>query len=218
MSTLDRDSPDGMLIAAALTGDEQAFAHLTHRYQSALFRLANSRLGQRELAEEAVQETFLAAHRWLATYDSRYSFRTWLWSILLSQCSRQAKRESRQPSENLPHPESAAATPDASPLRQLLDSESRDRLHQLLARLPPPQTDALRLRFFAGLTFPEIAAAMHISQAGAKHRVKTALIKLGQWLDSSRQPAYRPAPENHDKEPSDHAAEMNRPSSRRDET
>jgi len=50
----------------------------------------------REVVEEAVQETFLCAHRWLATYDSRYSFRTWLWTILLNQCSRQAKREARQ--------------------------------------------------------------------------------------------------------------------------
>jgi RNA polymerase sigma-70 factor (ECF subfamily) len=208
MSILDRDSPDGLLIAAALNGDEQAFAHLIGRYQPPLFRLAYSRLGQRELAEEAVQETFLASHRWLATYDSRYSFRTWLWSILLSQCVRQAKRESRQHSENLTHPESAATTSEASPLRSLLETENRDRLHQLLARLPTPQADALRLRFFAGLTFPEIAAAMHCSEAGAKHRVKTALVKLGQWLAGSKEPAYRLA---HDDHP---AASARRPSDR----
>src|SRR6185369_5406289 len=92
---MDSSSPDGVLIAAALEGDEQAFALLVTRYQAALHKAAISRLGRRELAEEALQETFLCAHRWLATYDSQYSFRTWLWTILLNQCSRKAKSESR---------------------------------------------------------------------------------------------------------------------------
>src|SRR5215212_5266005 len=94
---MDSSSPDGVLIAAALEGEEQAFALLVDRYQAALHKAAISRLGRRELAEEAVQEAFLCAHRWLATYDSQYSFRTWLWTILLNQCSRKAKSESRHP-------------------------------------------------------------------------------------------------------------------------
>src|SRR5438105_489624 len=85
-----------MLVAATVAGEEDAFALLVARYQAALLRAAISRLGRRELAEEAVQEAFLCAHRWLATYDSRFSFRTWLWTILLNQCSRQAKREAKQ--------------------------------------------------------------------------------------------------------------------------
>jgi RNA polymerase sigma-70 factor (ECF subfamily) len=217
MPPLDRDSPDGILIAAALDGDQHAFAHLIRRYQPALFRLAISRLGQRELAEEAVQETFLAAHRWLSTYDSRYSFRTWLWSILLSQCIRQAKREARQPSESLADPNTAAAAADPTPLGKLLESESRDRLYELLARLPMPQADALRLRFFAGLTFPEIAAAMQISEAGAKHRVKTALIKLGQWLGNTQPAAYRLASDEDCAAPGGSAAAATRPSDRSNE-
>jgi RNA polymerase sigma-70 factor (ECF subfamily) len=188
MAGSDRHPPDGPLVAAALAGDDQAFALLMQRYQPALFRLAQSRLGKRELAEEAVQETLLAAHRWLATYDSRYSFRTWLWSILLSQAARQAKREARQSADTLLYD---AAANDQSPLSNLLALESRQRLHDLLHRLPAAQADALRLRFFGGLTFPEIAAAMQCSEAGAKHRVKTGLLKLGQWLKTHEQPAER---------------------------
>ena len=188
MSEFNRETPDGMLVAAALGGDEEAFALLMRRYQPALLRVAVSRLGKRELAEEAVQETFLAAHRWLATYDSRYSFRTWLWSVLLSQCARHGKRESRQLGEALRMESVGEST---SPLAVLLARESRERIHALLARLPTPQADALRLRFFAGLSFPEIAAAMECSEAGAKHRVKTGLVKLGEWLKRGEQPAYR---------------------------
>lgn len=196
MSTFDANSPDGLLVAAALAGEEQAFAFLVGKYQSALLKAAISRLSRRELAEEAVQEAFLCAHRWLRTYDSRYSFRTWLWTILLNQCSRQAKREAK-------HTESALAADveagtresiagsNASPLGELLARESSERLHDLLARLPAVQADALRLRFFGGLTFSEIAAATQCSEAGAKNRVKTGLLKMAQWLGTSHSETAR---------------------------
>jgi RNA polymerase sigma-70 factor, ECF subfamily len=188
----DSQSPDGLLIAAALAGEEDAFALLVARYQGPLARAAISRLGRRELAEEAVQETFLCAHRWLATYDSRYSFRTWLWTILLNQCSRQAKREAKQFVPSSIDNRQPEECPQASPLDQLLARESGERLHELLARLPEAQADALRLRFFGGLTFPEIAQAVKCSEAGAKNRVKSGLLKLAQWLKrGDKQPVYR---------------------------
>jgi RNA polymerase sigma-70 factor, ECF subfamily len=188
----DSQSPDGLLIAAALAGEEDAFALLVARYQGPLARAAISRLGRRELAEEAVQETYLCAHRWLATYDSRYSFRTWLWTILLNQCSRQAKREAKQFVPSSIDNRQPEECPQASPLDQLLARESGERLHELLARLPEAQADALRLRFFGGLTFPEIAQAVKCSEAGAKNRVKSGLLKLAQWLKrGDKQPVYR---------------------------
>jgi len=188
-----------LLIAAALAGEGEAFAWLVRRYQAALFRAAASRLGRRELAEEVVQETFLCAHRWLATYDSRFSFRTWLWRILLNQCSRQGKREARGGDRGQgtgDRGEDAAArlscTRQVQPLDRLLAQEASEEVHELLSRLPEAQADAVRLRFFGGLTFAEIAAAMECSEPGAKNRVKSGLLKLAGWLRrSDKQPACR---------------------------
>lgn len=185
MPVLDAQTPDGLLIAAVLAGEGEAFAPLVRRYQAALLRAAISRLGRREWAEEAVQETFLCAHRWLESYDSRYSFRTWLWTILLNQCTRLAKREQKQPVADAAQISAAMCEPlcpASSPLEQLLARESNQRVHALLLQLPEAQADALRLRFFGELTFPEIAAAMQISEPGAKHRVKSGLLKLSEWL------------------------------------
>jgi len=190
--TFDQQTPDGLLIAAALAGEPEAFAHLVRRYQGPLLKAAISRLGRRTWAEEAVQETFLCAHRWLTTYDSRFSFRTWLWTILLNQCSRVAKREAKH----------AALTPtlsqrerehdrQPSPLDLLLAREASEQLYELLARLPEVQADALRLRFFGGLTFPEIAATMKCSEPGAKNRVKTGLMTLSKWLVAGETPTPR---------------------------
>lgn len=195
--SFDDHSPDGLLIAAALAGEGEAFSRLVRRYQGPLLNAAVSRLARREWAEEAVQETFLAAHRWLDTYDSRYSFRTWLWTILLNQCSRLAKRESKQafaaggPATREQQVEPACRA--ASPLEQLLARESGEELRHLLGRLPEVQADALRLRFFGGLTFPEIAAAMHCSEPGAKLRVKNGLTTLSKWLTRSEKQPVGPA-------------------------
>ncbi|MDX1948826.1 MAG: RNA polymerase sigma factor [Pirellulaceae bacterium] len=174
------ETPDGMLIAAALAGEEDSFAQLVRRYEAPLLRAAHSRLGSLPLAEEVVQETFLCAHRWLHTYDSRYSFRTWLWTILLRQCGRQARHEAKGMAVAGGGVERAC--PGPSPLEALLAREDGRMLHELLARLPEVQADALRLRFFGGLSFPEIAVAMQCSEPGAKNRVKSGLLTLSKWL------------------------------------
>jgi RNA polymerase sigma factor, sigma-70 family len=176
-------SPDGTLIAAVLAGERDAFAHLVTRYQGPLLRAAMSRLSQRALAEDVVQETFLCALKWLHTYDSKYSFRTWLWTILLNQCSRQGKREARHiPAGDLADKTERAVCAGRSPLEVLLAHEDGRLVHELLAKLPEVQADALRLRFFGGLTFGEIAAAMKCSEPGAKHRVKVGLLTLARWV------------------------------------
>ncbi len=188
MLSFDPSTPDGPLIEAAQAGEREAFAHLVRRYQGPLLKVALSRLGRQQLAEEAVQEALLCAHKWLHTYDSRYSFRTWLWTILLNQCSRQGKREARHANSAAQSEEGAAAgiCPERSPLDQLLAREDGRLVHELLARLPEAQADALRLRFFGGLSFPEIAAAMQISESGAKNRVKVGLLALAGWLKQDR--------------------------------
>ena len=180
------EMPDNALMRLVKAGKTDQFAELVRRYQPALLRVARSRLGRADWAEEAVQEAFLSAFKSARTFDERFGFRTWLWTILLNQCTRVAKRERRQPPGNLPvAAEKEPQSPAPSPLDQLLARESSERLHALLSRLPEAQADALRLRFFGGLTFPEIAAAMRISEPGAKHRVKAGLFKLAEWLGSN---------------------------------
>jgi RNA polymerase sigma-70 factor (ECF subfamily) len=187
--SLNSTTPDGMLIAAAQAGELDAFALLVQRYQGPLLKVAGSRLGRAALAEEAVQEAFLCAHKWLHTYDSKFSFRTWLWTILLNQCRRHGQREARhgQRSASLHEParRGEPTCGQRSPLEELLAREDGRQVHELLARLPEAQADALRLRFFGGLSFPEIAAAMQISESGAKHRVKVGLLTLAEWINGT---------------------------------
>jgi len=67
-------------------------------------------------------------------------------------------------------------------LGKLLAAENSEQLERLLARLPEHQADALRLRFFAGLKFEEIASTMGCSLSTSKNRVKWGLLKMSQLL------------------------------------
>jgi RNA polymerase sigma-70 factor, ECF subfamily len=184
------NATDGELVAAVLAGADGEFARLVRRYQTPLLRAARSRLGNIERAEDVVQETFMNAHRWLRTYDSRFSFRTWLWTILLRQCSRNHARQNRTPlvhnwssrpvAANGDQPEAQPACDDPSPPLQLLAKERAELLEHSLQQLPVAEADALRLRFYGHLKFQEIADAMQCGISTAKNRVKNGLIKLAE--------------------------------------
>lgn len=173
-------------------GETELFAELVARYEPALRRVARSRLGRADWAEDVVQEAFLSAYKSRATFDPQYSFRTWLWTILLRHCHAHYHRRQRSvPVEPLtgdePHEISAAdANSTGSPLSQLLAKERAEQLELLLAQLSLAQADALRLRFFGGLKFHEIADAMQCSLNTAKNRVRTGLQRMAQLLEASR--------------------------------
>ena len=185
MTTTSSQETDGMLVEAVLDGQKERFADIVARYRPALFRLASSRLGCFDAAEDVVQETFLCAFKSLHTYDSKYSFRTWLWTILLNQINRHLKKANRTPRVDIGELRPAAdcrLNDSVTPLGVVLKRERAQLLEQQLSNLPRMQADALRLRFFAGLKFHEIADAMGCGLSTAKNRVHCGLTKIGRML------------------------------------
>jgi RNA polymerase sigma-70 factor (ECF subfamily) len=161
-------------------GQSGLFDELILRHRPGLLRFAGSMLADRHAAEDAVQEALLAAFAARATYNPQFAFSTWVYTILLNVCRRQRKRI--QTVSQTRCPSSLAATTDETPLDGLLRSETREQLNDLLDRLPDVEADALRLRFFAGLQFDEIAQAMDSSLTGAKVRVRRGLERLAERL------------------------------------
>lgn len=184
---------DEELMCRVQAGDGAVFAELVRRYQPALARVAISRLRRCDWAEDAVQEAFLAAFKGRQTYRPPHRFRTWLWTILLNQCRRSWKVRSRRPSIHGWGDEPAEAIEPAvyqaslergesSPLARLLAQERAGLVDGLLQRLTPVQADAVRLRFFGGLKFDEIAEATGCSLGTAKSRVKWGLLRLAELV------------------------------------
>jgi RNA polymerase sigma-70 factor, ECF subfamily len=189
-------SDDGQLMRQVQAGELHSFDLLVDRYRSALLRVAAGMLGDAALAEDVVQETFLAVFAARHTYNPAFKFRTWLWTILLNFCRRHAARQNR-PRElaksaalatggRTASPATAGETRD-TPLGALLARERSEQVERLLAELPDVQADAIRLRFFAGLTYQEIAQSMGVSLGGAKLRVRAGLARLSQQLRGDKE-------------------------------
>jgi RNA polymerase sigma-70 factor (ECF subfamily) len=180
---------DGQLMRRIQEGEFSFFEILVERYRPALLRVANGMLGDAALAEDVVQETFLAVFASRHTFNPTFHFRTWLWTILLNLCHRQRKRRARRPQvvsrstlsasdrANIADP----STPETA-LAALLVRERGAQLQRLLNDLPDAQADAIRLRFFAGLKYEEIARSMGVSLGGAKLRVRGGLRRLSERL------------------------------------
>lgn len=185
---------DAAVMARVQAGELEQFATLIRRYQPALLRVARGRLGDLTWAEDAVQETFLAVYKARHTYDPQKNFRTWLWTILINQCRTHGRKRSRWlrifsgwPSAAADDAQPVTSPGDeqlAEPIDHLLARERSALLEKLLAELPSNQADALRLRFFGGLRFPEIAAATGCSLLTAKNRVRLGLLRLSQLISA----------------------------------
>ena len=190
------DLDDVQIMRRVQAGEVELFDHLVERYREPLLSVAWSKLGDPIWAEDVVQETFLAAFASRATYKPQFAFRTWVWTILLNLCRRQWQRRAERPREYSLPPVSTADLPGfREPITHetapsvLLRTERRAEVHRMLTRLPEVQADALRLRFFGGLQFSEIAMAMNSSLGAAKQRVKNGLAALaGQLRDEGEVP------------------------------
>ncbi|MBX3440612.1 MAG: RNA polymerase sigma factor, partial [Planctomycetaceae bacterium] len=163
---------DSDILSRVKAGEQGLLGQLGQRYADRLLRVADSKLGDRAAAEDVVQETFLAAFEARDSYNSQFAVSTWLWTILLNLCRSRWKRQQRRPWEHaselsetscgsVPHSETTV-------LGRLICEEESELLHRLLNHLPEAQADALRLRFFGGLKFEEIASTMECSLSGAK--------------------------------------------------
>lgn len=186
---------DGEILSAVLAGDADRYAVIVKRYRRALLNLAYSYLGDSQLAEDAVQEAFLNSFKWLHTYDSRYSFRTWLWRILLNVCHRIREKGKKLPVTSTKL-QASQGEDGSSPLETevpcqalsgLIDRERRGQVLQLLDKLTPIQAEAIRLRFFGEMKFQEIADAQGIGLPAAKARVRNGLLQLAKLIQNTCQ-------------------------------
>ena len=170
---------DGSIIDAVLAGQSERFSELVRQYERALFRVAISRLNDQQRAQDAVQETFLSAFKSLHTYDPKFSFRTWLWTILINQCRRQLRRSKRDQREiSTAEFDDRQADDFNGPENAAIFNEQSARLEFVIAGLPETQADAIRLRFYGGLSFPEIAGVMDVCLTSAKNYVRRGLISM----------------------------------------
>jgi RNA polymerase sigma-70 factor (ECF subfamily) len=175
------------LIARALAGDEAAARQLHDAHYPAVLRLAYMFLQNLQDAEDATQDAFVYAFEHLAQYSpERATFAAWIKIIVTSRCrDRQRRRRIRWLSlQELaeagrePEDETPAHRPDVA--LELVGVQQV--VWQALQQVPRKSRQALILRYFGGLSYPEMAQALNCPVSTAKSRVSYGLRKLARLL------------------------------------
>jgi RNA polymerase sigma-70 factor (ECF subfamily) len=168
---------DSVLVArcqAELPYNTTAFEALVRRYESSVFEVCVRYLGVREDAEEVTQDTFSKVFRGLHQFESRSTFRTWLFRIANNECaSRYRKiRRRRQVGEEYERDQRAEA--QTSKRAGALEPAFGESVEQALDALADTDREILLLRYSAELSFEEMAEALGIGLSAAKMRLYRA--------------------------------------------
>jgi RNA polymerase sigma-70 factor (ECF subfamily) len=193
----DRD-----LVTRLKDGDESAFAELISAHSPALMRVALAHVRTRAVAEEVVQETWLAVLRGLDRFEGRSSLKTWIFKILTNTAITRGVRESRclpfsslaaqeaEPNEEpldasrflpadhdrWPHHWALGPTRWETPEEGLLSGETRDCILRAVESLPPAQRTVITLRDIEGWPSDEVCAALEVSEGNQRvllHRARS---------------------------------------------
>jgi RNA polymerase sigma-70 factor, ECF subfamily len=195
--TLPAMDADASLLRRLRDGDEHAFVALVERYHSTMLRVALAYVPSAAVAEEVVQDTWLAVLRGLARFEERSSLRTWLFSILVNRARTTGERETRSVpvADAGPVVDAARFGPSGAwaepPEQWIEEAENRidaAKLAQLLRAgldvLPPRQREVVLLRDVEGLSGAEVCEVLAISEANQRVLLHRGRSRLRQVLES----------------------------------
>lgn len=168
-------------------GREAEFRALVEPHLAQAYRTAVLILLDQGLAQDAVQEALIRAYRGLPRLHPDSVIGAWFHRLVVNEARRLARRQWRQPVPLEALPEIASA-PSSTPEELLLAQEDRELLWTALGSLDELHRTVLVLRYYQGLTDPEIAAALAIPPGTVKSRLHAARQKLQRRLIAARSP------------------------------
>ena len=192
---------DENLISFVGQGDAEAFTTLYDRHSRAAFSLAYRVLGERQAAEDLVQDAFLKLWCSAKSYrPERGSVRTWILSIVrnrgIDQIRSQASRRRTQEKIEASAPRSQPSEAFAETWR----NSQRDQVRETLNTLPPEQLKILELAYFSGYTHAQISELVDVPLGTIKGRMRLGLKKMRDCFDHpklTRRQEARPGDKEH---------------------
>ncbi len=201
---------DVHLIDLLRSGNEAAFESLVDCHSAALLRLAKVFVTMQAVAEEVVQETWMAVLEGLSRFEGRSSLKTWIFRILANHAKTRAQREGRSiPFSSLPDVDTDITEPAVDPDRfwpadhqmpghwislpsdwrempeeRLLSQETRACIERAIEALPPGQREVITLRDIEGWTSDETCSLLGISAANQRVLLHRARSKVRGALES----------------------------------
>ncbi len=173
--------PDLELIEAIAAKDMTALDELYTRRSSAILGYLVTKLGDRELAEEVLQDVMLSAWKNAANFRGDSKVLTWLLSIARNRAINTFRK--KKPSLVALEDAFELRGSDTGPLEQVERNDRRQEVAKALHQLAEPQREVLLLVFYHQLTGPEIAEVLNISVGTVKSRLHRAKQALRQVLE-----------------------------------
>ena len=163
------ESPDEVLVLAAILGNLEAFEELVVRYRPAVVRLARSIVGADD-AEDVAQDSLLLAFKALPGIEEPRRFPAWLSAITRHRALRFSKSETAQQSKRVALDEALLEQIEAL-ARPLAEKERDEEMRKALDSLPSDYAMPLRLRFLDEMPLNRIAAFMGVPLSTVKWRI-----------------------------------------------
>ena len=178
-----RTLEDNDVVASFLAGEERAFQELVERYQTRLLNFIYRTIGDREKAEDLVQEVFIRVYRHLHRFDQTKKFSTWAYTIASNLAKNELRNRSRNPlvlfqtmkgnwdDEDRPLQfEDTTARPDDMYRKRHL----RELVAETVAKLPDHHREVFVLRELEGKSYEEIAEITDCNLGTVKSRLNRA--------------------------------------------
>ena len=176
----------------AAAGSAEAFEQLVLKYQTAVYNLCLRMTGDPEDAADMTQESFLKAWRNLESFQGNSAFSTWLYRLASNTCLDHLRSVKRKPQLSLVMEDEDGETqamdvPDSapSPEEQVIALDEQSRLNDALQALDEDQRQILILRAVNGLSYTEIAEALHLKEGTVKSRLARAREQLRKKLQQN---------------------------------
>jgi len=166
---------DAAIVARIMGGDVDAYALLVTRYRPRLSRYALRMLGNREDAQEALQDAFIRAYRAIGRCDDPERFGSWLFSILVNRCRTTGARSTRRARTFVSDEVATRSAAESHPAEQ---AAWREEIERALAQLDSDQREAFLLKHVEGLSYEEMAEITGAGVSALKMRVKRACDRL----------------------------------------
>ncbi len=187
---------DSEIVAKIRSGDSQAYAELVKSHYPRVRSLCLCLLSNSSESEDAAQEIFLKAYRFLPQFKSDSSFSTWIYRIASNHCLDVLRRQARHKTESLDAPtgeenESGQARPrsDVSEPDSSAVFENKDLVRRVLERLSPEHRVVLVLKETQGLSYLEMSKALDCTIDAVKGRLKRARAELGEIARHFEEPS-----------------------------